>query len=101
MEHAEDGRTAAELALSKNFDLVVMDIQMPDFDGYETVSYLRRRGYSKPIIALSAHAMREDRERSLATGFNEHLTKPVDRKILLGRIESLLKTPGNSITDCP
>ncbi|MEN9824639.1 MAG: hypothetical protein RI953_384, partial [Pseudomonadota bacterium] len=97
VEHAEDGRTAAELALKHNFDLVVMDIQMPDFDGYETVSYLRRRGYNKPIIALSAHAMREDRERSLATGFNEHLTKPVDRKILLGRIESLLRTSSNSL----
>jgi CheY-like chemotaxis protein len=100
VEHAEDGRTAAELALKHNFDLVVMDIQMPDFDGYETVSYLRRRGYNKPIIALSAHAMREDRERSLATGFNEHLTKPVDRKILLGRIESLLRTSSNSLPDC-
>lgn len=101
VQHAEDGRTAAELALKNNFDLVVMDIQMPEFDGYEAVSYLRRKGYEKPIIALSAHAMREDRERSLAMGFNEHLTKPVDRKLLLGRIESLLmNSASNSSQGC-
>lgn len=91
VEHAEDGRTAARLALEKNYDLIVMDIQMPEFDGYETISYIRRMGYSKPVIALSAHAMREDRERSLALGFNEHLSKPVDRKELISRIQTLVR----------
>jgi PAS domain S-box-containing protein len=91
VEHAEDGRTAAKLALERNYDLIVMDIQMPDFDGYETVSYIRSQGYSKPVIALSAHAMREDRERSLSRGFNEHLTKPVDRRELLSRIQVLIQ----------
>ncbi len=90
VEHAEDGRTAAKLALENEFDLIVMDIQMPEFDGYETISYLRRHGYRKPVIALSAHAMREDRERSLSFGFNEHLSKPVDRRELLGRIRNLI-----------
>jgi PAS domain S-box-containing protein len=91
VEHAEDGRTAAKLALERNYDLIVMDIQMPDFDGYEAVSYIRSQGYCKPVIALSAHAMREDRERSISLGFNEHLTKPVDRRELLSRIQFLIQ----------
>jgi PAS domain S-box-containing protein len=104
VEHAADGRSAAQRALKQNFDLIVMDIQMPEFDGYETVSYLRKRGYKKPIIALSAHAMREDRERSLAFGFNEHLSKPVDRNELLTHIQALLpkiepKGLNNSLQD--
>jgi PAS domain S-box-containing protein len=91
VDYAEDGRTAAKLALEEEFDLIVMDIQMPEFDGYETISYIRRRGYTNPVIALSAHAMREDRERSISFGFNEHLSKPIDRKELLGTIRRLIQ----------
>jgi PAS domain S-box-containing protein len=91
VEHAEDGRTGARMALERNYDLIVMDIQMPEFDGYQTIEFLRRNGFNKPVIALSAHAMREDRERSLASGFSEHLCKPVNRRELLARIATLLK----------
>ena len=76
-------------------DLVLMDIQMPEFDGYQTIEYLRMNGFSKPVIALSAHAMREDRERSLASGFSEHLCKPVNRQELLSRIAALVKPVSN------
>ena len=84
------------MALEKEYDLVVMDIQMPEFDGYQTITYLRQRGFNRPVIALSAHAMREDRERSLASGFNEHMSKPVNRQELLTRIAFLLKPFNNS-----
>ncbi|MEY4064203.1 MAG: hypothetical protein RIR26_411 [Pseudomonadota bacterium] len=95
VDHAEDGRTGAQMALEKHYDLIVMDIQMPEFDGYQTIEYLRTNGFSKPVIALSAHAMREDRERSLASGFSEHLCKPVNRQELLSRIAALVKPVSN------
>lgn len=61
VDHAENGLSGAKMALEKEYDLVVMDIQMPEFDGYQTITYLRQRGFNRPVIALSAHAMREDR----------------------------------------
>ncbi len=96
VDHAENGLSGARMALEKEYDLVVMDIQMPEFDGYQTITYLRQRGFNRPVIALSAHAMREDRERSLASGFNEHMSKPVNRQELLTRIAFLLKPFNNS-----
>lgn len=86
----DNGMSGAKMALENNYDLVVMDIQMPEFDGYQTIAYLRERGFSRPVVALSAHAMREDKERSLASGFDEHLSKPVNRQELLSRIAYLV-----------
>ena len=99
VDHAEDGRSGARLALENCYDVVVMDIQMPDFDGYETIRYLRSKGFRKPAIALSAHAMREDRERSLAAGFDEHLSKPINRHELLLRIDEVLRTVNSFLPD--
>lgn len=88
---AENGLSGAKMALEKEYDLVVMDIQMPEFDGYQAITFLRQHGFTRPVVALSAHAMREDKERSLASGFNEHMSKPVNRQELLTRIAFLLK----------
>lgn len=63
--------------------MVLMDLQMPEMDGYQATQMLREQGYKKPIIALTAHAMKEDRRRCLESGFDDHLTKPVDRRSLL------------------
>lgn len=99
--HAEDGLSGAKMALESDFDLVVMDIQMPEFDGYQTIGYLREHGFDKPVLALSAHAMREDRERSLACGFDEHMSKPVNRQELLSRISFLLTlAKSNFLPNC-
>lgn len=85
---ASSGEEAFEIASGRPFDAILMDIQMPDMDGYEATRKLRASGYEKPILALSAHAMNHERELVLAAGCNDHVAKPVDRKTL---VSTLLK----------
>jgi PAS domain S-box-containing protein len=74
---ASDGAEGVEKALARAFDLILMDIQMPKMDGHEAVRALRAKGYAGPIAALTAHAMKEERDRAEASGFTDFLTKPV------------------------
>jgi signal transduction histidine kinase len=85
-EFAANGREAVECATSKEFDVVLMDIQMPEMDGYAALNELKKRGYGKPIIAFTAHAMKEEKERALNAGFNAHVTKPVNETALVETI---------------
>jgi polar amino acid transport system substrate-binding protein len=77
---AGNGREAVQRARSERFDLVLMDIQMPEMDGFEATAAIREIPHMKqtPILAMTAHAMAGDRQRSLDAGMNDHVTKPVD-----------------------
>lgn len=88
---ASHGREAAQKALEKEYDVILMDIQMPVMDGYEAVKNLRDKQYAVPIVALTAHAMREEREKALASGFNGYVTKPIDKPLLIELLNSLKK----------
>lgn len=80
---ASDGAQGIQMAHSKDYDVVLMDVQMPVMDGLTAVKRLREAGYKKPVIALTAHAMREERIRCLQAGFDDFLSKPVTRKDLI------------------
>jgi PAS domain S-box-containing protein len=77
---ANNGREAVAKARASRYDAVLMDIQMPELDGLQATAELRRDAQlaDVPIIAMTAHAMSGDRERSLAAGMNDHVTKPID-----------------------
>lgn len=91
VEIAENGRVALETIVRREeegqpFDLLVTDIQMPEMDGYTLVRSLRARGgqgVRLPIVALTAHAMAEEREKCLSAGCDDYQTKPIDRAALL------------------
>ena len=93
---AENGAEGIKKANATDYDLILMDIQMPVLDGLSAMSELRKAGFSKPIIALTAHALTEERNRALAAGFDDYLTKPIYRNTLylcLERFLSLEKAP--------
>jgi CheY-like chemotaxis protein/HPt (histidine-containing phosphotransfer) domain-containing protein/anti-sigma regulatory factor (Ser/Thr protein kinase) len=86
----DNGQQAVDKALSTGFDLILMDMQMPVMDGLEAIMWLRKAGYKKPIVALTANAMKEDRERCEAAGTDDYLVKPVDLNRLYAVLEHYL-----------
>ena len=88
LEIANDGLEGVDFALKNDYDIVLMDIQMPKMDGHEAVRTLRDRGYKIPVIALTAHAMKEEIDRAQASGFSGYLTKPIQKEALIETISS-------------
>jgi signal transduction histidine kinase len=90
VEIAPDGKVAVELAAKRNFDVVLMDLQMPILDGFGATAAIRAlpRYDRIPIIALTAHAMEADRERCLAAGMDDYLAKPLDVNKLVEMVEA-------------
>ncbi|MEX2214640.1 MAG: response regulator [Phycisphaeraceae bacterium] len=92
---ADNGRIACDMALKamndgKPFDLILMDMQMPELDGYGATAELRQRGCEAPIIALTAHAMAGDRKKCIRAGCTDYLTKPVSKDKLLRMVANYL-----------
>lgn len=87
---AEDGSQAVEKALAEAFDLILMDMQMPNMNGYEATRALRKKGLTTPIIALTANAMKGDDKKCIEAGCNDYLPKPLDRRELFEKIRKHL-----------
>jgi CheY-like chemotaxis protein len=99
----ENGREATAAIAAQRFDVVLMDIQMPEMDGFEATAAIRQsetaNGAHTPIIAMTAHAMKGDAERCLQAGMDDYLSKPIQPRDLLDAVARCLKVVGNESQD--
>lgn len=89
-EHAENGKVATDFVSQKDYDLILMDLQMPEMDGYEATQQIRASGKQIPIIALTASAMQETQEKILDVGMSDFVTKPFNPNELYQKIRKYL-----------
>lgn len=87
----ENGTEAVRKSLDEDYDVILMDIQMPGLDGYEAVRILRGAGYEGKIVALTAHTMKGEKEKCLSSGFDDYLSKPISQFKLLQTIKNNLE----------
>ena len=92
VEMAVDGRAGVEMGRAGKYDLILMDMSLPEIDGWEATRQLRAAPETAtvPIIALTAHAMAGDRDKALEAGCNDYDTKPIELDRLLGKMAALL-----------
>ena len=94
VQYAKTGRSVIELAESFRPDVAVMDIQMPEMDGYEATKRIRNLDDARadiPIVAMTANVFEEDRQKALESGMNAHVSKPVDMNMLFKVMAQILK----------
>jgi len=100
-----NGREAVEAVEADSFDLVLMDVQMPEMDGFEATAAIRKHGEATgrrvPIIAMTAHAMKGDEEKCLAAGMDAYVSKPIDPLKLAEAMESALGVPCRGAAGLP
>ena len=89
--HCNNGKEAFQLFCKETFDLCVLDIMLPDMDGFEIATEIRKRNQEIPIIFLSAKTMKEDRIKGLKLGADDYLAKPFSMEELLARITAILR----------
>jgi CheY-like chemotaxis protein len=95
---ALDGRQGVEMARAGSYDLILMDMSLPEIDGWEATRQLRAAPETAavPIIALTAHAMAGDRDKAIEAGCSDYDTKPIELDRLLGKMHQLLGGSGGS-----
>jgi len=96
VEIAANGKIAVDMFSSTpdSFDIILMDVQMPEMDGYEATRQIRKLGYTSiPILAMTANAMKGDRELCLEAGMNDYITKPIKRDIVFNMLDKWLNSP--------
>ncbi|RQO77888.1 hypothetical protein DBR40_07945 [Pedobacter sp. KBW01] len=94
---AENGEIALDMLNEEPYDIILMDIQMPVLNGYDTTKALRARGYTGIIIALTASAIEGEREKCLAAGMNDYITKPINEELLIGVIDNWIQKTANPV----
>ena len=98
---ANDGAEALQMALQERYDVILMDCQMPEMDGYEATRRLREAGCDSAIVAMTANAIKGDRERCIEAGMNDYLTKPIDLKVLRAMLARWVGTPPSKVGELP
>ena len=98
---ATDGSTGLDCALSGLYDLLILDIMLPELDGLEVLSRLRRAGVETPVLMLTARSSVEDRIRGLDHGADDYLTKPFDTGELLARVRALTRRKDMPLEEDP
>jgi two-component system, OmpR family, alkaline phosphatase synthesis response regulator PhoP len=96
IEHAGDGRTGLERASGGAFDLVILDVMLPEMDGFEVCRQLRHRGVDVPVIMLTARGHVADKVSGLKLGADDYVTKPFEMVELLARVEARLRRASES-----
>ena len=92
---ADNGKIALELYKRNDFDLILMDIQMPEMDGFETTNYIRNKMAKNkveiPIVAMTAHALNGDEQKCIDAGMNDYISKPIKKKDLIGLLKRVTR----------